>query len=178
MLKKHLLCRVWCNPWIQGFTEKGGLEHIPFRWEGNTVYMFDSCLICYSYLATFIILSDCCLRYAIWYPSLRCRSLLQDNTAIPHLNGSCGSISVWHYLHLNEGSTLYTRATPWPFSIFASNTYRWTLPSWTRRAKVMLSLVELAEELYEKDGVRLEFFCFGLFHMKFINIHVKSHGIW
>uniref|UniRef100_A0A0B6Y0H3 FAM69 N-terminal domain-containing protein n=1 Tax=Arion vulgaris TaxID=1028688 RepID=A0A0B6Y0H3_9EUPU len=80
--------------------------------------------------------------------------IFQDSVSIPHLNGTCGGISVWYYLYLMEGTSLYRKTTPWPISIFTSNFYRWTLPHWSLRAKVMLSLVELVEEMYEKDGVR------------------------
>ncbi|BFZ20499.1 hypothetical protein BsWGS_23538 [Bradybaena similaris] len=80
--------------------------------------------------------------------------IFQDSVSIPHLNGTCGGISIWYNLHLSQGSTLYRRATPWPVSLLTNNAYRWTLPAWIYRARAMLSLIELAEELYDRDGVR------------------------
>ncbi|CAL1540456.1 unnamed protein product [Lymnaea stagnalis] len=78
----------------------------------------------------------------------------QGHSAVPHLNGTCGGISVWHRPQMTLGTILYRRATPWPISLFTSNAYRWTLPNWYRRAKVMLSLLEFVEDINEKDGVR------------------------
>ncbi|XP_055896522.1 divergent protein kinase domain 1A-like [Biomphalaria glabrata] len=80
--------------------------------------------------------------------------VFQDSTAVPHLNGSCGGISIWHRPHLTTGDNLYHSKGPWPLSLFSSHAYRWTLPAWHKRAKVMLSLLELVEEMYEKNGVR------------------------
>ncbi|CAG5129540.1 unnamed protein product, partial [Candidula unifasciata] len=80
--------------------------------------------------------------------------IFQDSTSIPRLNGTCGGISIWYNLHLTQGSTLYRKTTPWPISLFTNNAYRWTLPGWIYRARAMLSLVELAEDLYDKDGIR------------------------
>ncbi|XP_059149893.1 divergent protein kinase domain 1B-like isoform X2 [Physella acuta] len=79
---------------------------------------------------------------------------LKSSSAIPHLNGTCGGLSVWHRPHMLSGSILFRKDTPWPVRMFSTKAYRWTLPSWHHRAKVMLSLLEFVEEMYEKDGVR------------------------
>lgn len=80
--------------------------------------------------------------------------LFQDTGAVPVLNGSCGGLSLWSDYNHNAASPLYRRNALWPFSIFYSNVYRMTLPNWSQRAKVMLSLVEFTEAVYETSGIR------------------------
>ncbi|KAH9500314.1 hypothetical protein Btru_073730 [Bulinus truncatus] len=77
-----------------------------------------------------------------------------DSSVVPHLNGSCGRISIWHWLDLIVGDKFYHFKGPWPLSLFSKNAYRWTLLSWQKRVKIMLSLLEFVEEVYEKRGVR------------------------
>lgn len=70
------------------------------------------------------------------------------------LNGTCGGLSVWTDYERSLAVPLYSRNSLWPFNIFISNAYRMTLPNWAKRAKVMLSLLEFAEDAYETNGVR------------------------
>ncbi|XP_005107722.1 divergent protein kinase domain 1A-like [Aplysia californica] len=93
--------------------------------------------------------------------------IFQDSPSVPYLNGTCGQLTVWHEPYNRARHVLYRRASPWPLSMFSDTAYRWTLPSWMRRAKVVMSLLELVEEMYEKEGVR-----YHLCHMDGLTLHM------
>ncbi|GFO45561.1 protein fam69b-like [Plakobranchus ocellatus] len=80
---------------------------------------------------------------------------------------------MWNYdPYLEPGAGhLFDRSGPgWAMGFFSNSSYRWSLPSWTKRAKVMMGLLELVTEFYDRDGGR-----FYLCNMDGMTLHHNKH---
>ena len=78
-------------------------------------------------------------------------------SVFPTINGTCGGLSVWNYGQFFEAGAGYLfdrRGMGWTVGFFSNNSYRWTLPTWFKRAKVVMGLLELVTEFYDRQGGR------------------------
>ncbi|RUS87104.1 hypothetical protein EGW08_005104 [Elysia chlorotica] len=81
-------------------------------------------------------------------------SLFQDLSVFPSINGTCGGLSMWNhgpYLELGAGPLFDLSGLSWTLGLFSNNSYRWMLPAWSKRAKVMVGLLEVVSEFYDRS---------------------------
>ncbi|GFR74777.1 hypothetical protein ElyMa_002171300, partial [Elysia marginata] len=80
-----------------------------------------------------------------------------DISVFPSMNGTCGGLSVWNYAPYFEsgaGNLFDRHSLGWTLGFFSNSSYRWTLPAWVKRAKVIMGLLELITEFYDRNGGR------------------------
>ncbi|XP_041369370.1 divergent protein kinase domain 1B-like [Gigantopelta aegis] len=73
--------------------------------------------------------------------------IFQKSLVFPHLNATCGSMYAFQYTpHIN----LFDKTkTSWFKKVF-TNSYKWNLPAWPRRAKLSVGLLEFVMDIYEE----------------------------
>ncbi|XP_050389509.1 divergent protein kinase domain 1A [Patella vulgata] len=77
--------------------------------------------------------------------------LFHKQSAMLNINGTCGSL---YGLQFHHSYMLYDKEKRTILSSLSENAYRWGLPAWKNRVKVVLGLLELADGLAETEGVR------------------------
>ena len=77
--------------------------------------------------------------------------LFQENMVFPKLNGTCGNLYAYEYVGRRS---LFYKGNASVFDYFFSNTYRWTLPSWDRRANVAVGLLEYGTTTSEINNAK------------------------
>nr|KAG5690912.1 hypothetical protein BaRGS_003403 [Batillaria attramentaria] len=80
--------------------------------------------------------------------------IFQHSYVFPSINGTCGSLFGFS---LPEVSAIYDKNT-FPLHLLSEKAYRWSLPSWEKRAKVAVGLLDLMFDIYEEDHIRF-FMC-------------------
>ncbi|KAL5011417.1 hypothetical protein ScPMuIL_009968 [Solemya velum] len=84
--------------------------------------------------------------------------LFQGSYAFPILNGTCGSLYAMEYVDVHG---LYQNQPTSLINKVFSNSYRWSLPHWTKRANIGIGLLEYSAAILEEADTRFFMCDFG-----------------